>query len=153
MDLLDAFKSAQAGFKARKLRERTQKSRWRKRKKKETNLGRRRWRKRVAYHINYKSKRLTRDSFGFEQESINVKNEELFLFARVKKFGMQEGIKMSEQPGQPIDLAGIIAPYHDQPFTFCDFNRQAFAFGVRVLSDIYKEHVPSTPIFLFGGRV
>jgi putative transposase len=103
MDLIDAFKTAKAGVKARKLREGTQKSRWRKRKKKEKNLGRRRWRKRVAFHINYKSKRLTSDSFGFEQESINIKNGELFLFARVKKFGMQEGIKMSELPGQPID--------------------------------------------------
>jgi len=66
-----AFKTAQAGFKAQKLRQRTQKSRWGKRKKKEKNLGRRRWRKRVAYHINYKSKRLTSDSFGFEQEIIH----------------------------------------------------------------------------------
>jgi len=103
MDLLDAFKTAQAGFKARKLRERTQKSRWGKRKKKEKTLGRRRWRKRVAYHINYKSKRLTSDSFGFEPYSIRITNGELFLFSKVKKFGMREGIKMSELPGQPID--------------------------------------------------
>jgi putative transposase len=104
MDLIDAFKTAQAGFKARKLRERTQKSRWRKRKKKEKNLGRRRWRKRVAYHIKYKSKRLTSDSFGFEgTKSMDIKNGEVFLFSGGKSFGMEGGIKMSELPIQPID--------------------------------------------------
>jgi putative transposase len=104
MDLIDAFKTAQAGFKARKLRERTQKSRWKKRKKREKNLGRRRWRKRVAYHINYKSKRLTSDSFGFEgTKSMDIKNGEAFLFSGGKNFGMEGGIKMSELPGQPID--------------------------------------------------
>ena len=34
---------------------------------------------------------------------MDIKNGELFLFATRKKFGMQEGIKMSELPAQPID--------------------------------------------------
>ena len=151
MDLIDAFKTAQAGFKARKLRERTQKSRWKKRKKKEKNLGRRRWRKRVAYHINYKSKRLTSDSFGFEQESINIKNGELFLFARVKKFGMQEGIKMSELPGQQIDaccriqyLFGrwyLLLPYQVEKEDMCLVNGRVGALdpGVRTFQAFYSE--------------
>jgi len=152
MDLLDAFKTAQAGFKARKLRERTQKSRWRKRKKKEKNLGRRRWRKRVAYHINYKSKRLTRDSFGFEGEkSMDIKDGELFLFATRKKFGMQEGIKMSEQPGQPIDACCriqyvfgrwyLLLPYKAEKEDAClgDGRIGALDPGVRTFQAFYSE--------------
>jgi len=151
MDLIDAFKTAQEGFKARKLRERTQKGRWKKRKKKEKNLGRRRWRKRVAYHINYKSKRLTSDSFGFEQESINIKNGELFLFARVKKFGMQDGIKMSEVPGQPIDACSriqylfgrwyLLLPYQVEIEDTCLVNGRVGALdpGVRTFQAFYSE--------------
>jgi len=151
MDLLDAFKTAQAGFKARKLKERTQKSRWRKRKKKEKNLGRRRWRKRVAHHINYKSKRLTSDSFGFEQESIYIKNGELFLFSRVKKFGMQEGIQMSELPGQPIDACCriqyifgrwyILLPYQVEKEGACLVDGRVGALdpGVRTFQAFYSE--------------
>jgi putative transposase len=152
MDLIDAFKTAQAGFKARKLRERTQKSRWGKRKKKEKNLGRRRWRKRVAYHIKYKSKRLTSDSFGFEgTKSMDIKNGELFLFSGGKNFGMEGGIKMSELPGQPIDACCriqysfgrwyLLLPYKAEKEDPClaDGRVGALDPGVRTFQAFYSE--------------
>ena len=152
LDLLDAFKTAQAGFKARMLRQKTQKSRWKKTKKKEKHTGRRRWRKRVAYHIKYKSKRLTSDSFGFEQESVRIKDGELFLFSKVHKFGMEEGIKMREQPGQPIDKCCrvqyhfgrwyILLPYKTQQedvFQGGDGRIGALDPGVRTFQAFYSE--------------
>lgn len=123
LDLIDAFKTAEAGHKARLQRQKTQKSRWAKkhtknnkgkhkktkaRKHKNTKnakgknnrgrRGRRRWRKNVAYHMNYKSKRCTADSFGFEKKSVQVDNKkkQLLLFSAHRKFGMTDGIKMSE---------------------------------------------------------
>lgn len=132
LDLIDAFKSAEAGHKARLQRQKTQKSRWatknnkgkhkntkgKKRKNTKNNKnkgknnrgrrGRRRWRKNVVYHINYKSKRCTADSFGFEPKSVRVDNEkkELFLFSKTQKdkFGMEDGIKMSEPAQHEVSM-------------------------------------------------
>jgi transposase len=152
LDLLDSFKTAQAGLKARTLRKQTQKSRWKKRKNKEKNLGRRRWRKKVAFHIKYKSKRLTSDSFGFEGEkSMTIKKKELFLFSKVKKFGMQDGIKMSEEPKYPIDkccriqyIFGrwyILLPYSTQSDEKCRTDGRVGALdpGVRTFQAYYTE--------------
>lgn len=153
LDLLDSFKTAHAGLKARKLRRQTQKSRWNKRKKKEKNLGRRRWRKKVAFHIKYKSKRLTSDSFGFEGEkSMTIKEKELFLFSTVKKFGMQDGIKMSEEPKYPIDkccriqyIFGrwyILLPYATQSEQKCRADGRVGALdpGIRTFQAYYTEN-------------
>jgi hypothetical protein len=46
---------------------------------------------------------MTSDSFGFEKKSIKVEDKALFLFSRQAKFGMQEGIKMCEEPKHEID--------------------------------------------------
>ena len=113
LDLIDAFKTAKAGHKARLQRQKTQKSRWSKktskkhkrkngknknkhRSKDKNRRGRRRWRKNVAFHIKYKSKRCTSDSFGFESNNVRLENNQLFLFSRLAKYGMQQGIRMSE---------------------------------------------------------
>jgi putative transposase len=102
-DLIHTFKTARAGFVARKHKVKTQKKRWNKRKKKE-KLGRRRWKKRPMFTVKYKSKRLTRDSMGFESKSVKVQDKQLFLFSTQKKFGMQSGIRMSEEVKHPVDV-------------------------------------------------
>jgi transposase len=131
LDLIDAFKTAEAGHKARLQRQKTQKSRWAKKHTKNTKgkhkktkgkkrkntkndkgknnrgrRGRRRWRKNVAYHMNYKSKRCTADSFGFEPKSVRVDNEkkQLLLFSAHEKFGMKDGIKMSEAAKHKVSM-------------------------------------------------
>lgn len=119
LDLIDAFKTAKAGHKARLQRQKTQKSRWSKnakkknkrRKSKNKNVskdknrrGRRRWRKHVAFHIKYKSRRCTSDSFGFEPKSVRLENDQLFLFSRDPKFGMAAGIRMSEAAEHPVSM-------------------------------------------------
>ena len=101
-DLLDAFKTAKAGVAARQRRVQKSKSRWKKKKETEQS-GRRRWRKRVAFHIQYKSRRLTSDSFGFEAKSIKVEGKNVQLFSKMTKFGMRKAIKMTEEAQHPID--------------------------------------------------
>jgi len=98
LDLLDAYKSASAGLKTRIAKQQTSKSRWKTKKKKEKTSGRRRWKSRCPFDVKYKSKRLTSDSFGFEPNNIKVNNEfkQVFIFSRLKKYGMREGIKISE---------------------------------------------------------
>jgi hypothetical protein len=94
-DLIDAFKTAAAGYKARVQRQKTQQSRWQKKKETAKLKGGRKWKKR-KYEIHYKSRRLTSDSFGFEPKSIKVEGDQLKLFSTTPRFGMQTGIQMSE---------------------------------------------------------
>ena len=96
LDLVEAYKTAYAGHQAR-LRKKTTKKRPKRDKGK-------RWRrkKRKPFNIKYKSKRVTHDSFGFEEKSINVVEKQLFLFSRQHKFGMREPIRMSESLTFPV---------------------------------------------------
>lgn len=113
LDLRDAFHTARAGFFARLKKLKTQKNRWKKKKKKEKIKKRRRWKKRkAAFIVKYKSRRLTSDSFGFEKKSVKVKNKQLFLFSSQTKFNMREGIRMGEDPRQPIDTCCRVQYYY-----------------------------------------
>jgi len=154
LDLVDAFKTAKAGHKAKLRRQKTQKGRWRKRKKQQANnteKSRRRWRKRVAYHIRYKSKRCTSDSFGFEAKSVQVQNHQLFLFSRLKKFGMQKGIHMAEDPQHSIAKCCrlqyhfgrwyFLLVYESEPPAACISEGRVVALdpGVRTFQSYYSE--------------
>ena len=135
LDLLHAFKTAKAGVAARKQRQKTSKKRWKKKKKTEHIVGRRRWRKRAPFNIHYKSRRLTSDSFGFEAKSIKIEGTQLKLFSTVKKFGMQQGIQMNETSQHPIDSC-------------C---RIQYVFGRWYLLLPYK--IDPTPPVLHNGRL
>lgn len=96
-DLIKAKESAYAGFKARIKKQKTHKSRWKKRKKVDKLKGRRRFKKRKAFHLKFKSKRLTRDSFNIQKNNIYIEGENLYLYAKTDKFGSQEPIKLTEE--------------------------------------------------------
>lgn len=101
-DLLAANKSAWAGFKAKLQRTKTQKSRWKKRKKQERLSDKRRWKKRKAFEVKFKSRRLSSDSFTFERKSIRTDGTDMFLFSSSRKFGMQKAVKLAEPLKQEL---------------------------------------------------
>jgi transposase len=95
-DLIKTYNTAWAGFKQRIQKQKTSKKRWNKKKKQEKMKQRRRWNK-VPFDVKFKSRRMTQDSFAFEQKSIKVENDNLFLFSAHNKFKMKEPIKMSHE--------------------------------------------------------
>lgn len=61
----------------------------------------------MAYHMKYKSKRCTTDSFGFEPKSVRFDDDtrkQLFLFSKIEKFGMKDGIRMSEAAQHQVSM-------------------------------------------------
>jgi transposase len=108
-DLIKTYNSAWAGFKARIQRVKTQKSRWKKRKQREQQLGRRRWKKRKPFDVQFKSKRVTQDAFNVEKKSVKIVHKDLYLYSTVKKFGMRDPIRMSQQLNQPLNCDCKIA--------------------------------------------
>ncbi|MEY2912898.1 MAG: hypothetical protein RLZZ184_2207, partial [Cyanobacteriota bacterium] len=57
----------------------------------------------------YKSRRLTKDSFGFEAKSVKTDGTQLFLFSKTKKHGMQAAVRMSEPLKQPVTKDSRVA--------------------------------------------
>lgn len=137
-DLIASFKTATAGYRARKKREAVQKKRWKKSKKskKNNNGRRRRWKKRPIYTVKYKSKRLISDSFGFEKKSIKSEGKHIFLFSTVKKFEMGAPIRMSEELKHPINSDCRISVTHGRWYLLSPYD-----------SDVMKE-TTSTPVIV-----
>lgn len=96
LDLIDAFKTARAGHKAR-MKKKSRPSRWSRKQRRKAK------RKKKPYTIKYKSRRLTSDSFGFEPKSCKVEERSLYLFSKLEKFDMREPISMSE----PLKCDGV----------------------------------------------
>ena len=126
-DLISTYKKAWAGLKQRIQKQKTFKKRWNN-KKKENLKQRRRW-NRVPFNVKFKSRRLTKDSFAFEQKSIKVKDSSLFLFSTQFKFNMREPIQMS----QPLKHAVS---------TDC---RVSYSFGRWYVLVPFKEQRPDKP--------
>jgi putative transposase len=152
LDLVDAFKTAHAGYKARLVRIKTSKSRWKVKKKKDELTGRRRWKKRPVFNITYKSRRFTSDSFGFEPSNVKVNNKQLFLFSRLNKYGMKNsGIKMSEELKAPVKMCPRVQYLHGRWYFLCPYKversteapKEDAVFldpGVRTFQSYYSEN-------------
>jgi len=150
LDLIDAYKTANAGFRARISKQNKAKGRWKKRKKKAKIKDRHRWKKRRPFDIKYKSKRLTSDSFGFESSNIRTEGNSVFLFSRCNKYEMREAIKMSEPLRQPSKMCCrvqycygrwyLLVPFKDQVDQEHRTNRfVSLDPGVRTFQTYYSE--------------
>jgi len=151
LDLVDAFKTASAGYRARLIKMKTIKSRWKAKKTKEKIKGRRRWKRRKPFTVKFKSRRLTEDSFGFEANNAKVKDQCLFLFSRLKKYGMcGDGIKMSEDLKCSITLCPRIQYTFGRWYFLCPYKvnnspeipteKQVFLDpGIRTFQTYYSE--------------
>ena len=121
-DLIDAYKTAGAGCRARLARQKKSKSKWKKRKKKEKPKKRRRWKKRKPFEVKYKTRRVTTDSFGFESKSVRVKDGQLYLFSKSNKFGMKEGIRMSNVLVHPLSSCCRVQCFYGRWYFILPYN-------------------------------
>jgi len=163
LDLIDAFKTATAGYKARLVKLKATKNRWRVKKKEEIK-GRRRWKTRKAFKVKFKSRRLTEDSFGFESNNAKVKDQRLHLFSRLKKNGMPGGIRMSENLKCPIEMCPRVQYTFGRWYLLCPYKTpqvqetpsEKLVFldpGVRTFQTYYSENEAGQIGFDMEGKL